>query len=141
MEMRTENSFGIIPLHKSNGHWEVLLVQHRLGRHLGFPKGHAIQGEHPQESAIRELLEETGLSVSKLLPEMVFHESYTFFAHGIKVHKTVTYFAAEVSGSLLLQEAEISMAKWVPLSQAPSMLSFPQAQEIAAALAFQFAKI
>ena len=43
----------------------VLLVQEAKGPHAsrwGFPKGHVDQGESPEEAALRELSEESGLN-------------------------------------------------------------------------------
>ena len=58
-----EQSFGIIPLRRVGEAWEIFLVVHRHGLHVGFPKGHADLGEDEILTATRELKEETGLSV------------------------------------------------------------------------------
>lgn len=124
-----EESFGVIPLKHENGQWFVLLILHLGGRHWAFPKGRGNQGETPQESASRELLEETGLLVEKFLQEMPLTESYSFHrAQNEIVSKTVHYFPSIVKGELKLQEEEIRDAKWVPLKEAVKHLTFKEAR-------------
>ncbi|MBD3304395.1 NUDIX domain-containing protein, partial [Candidatus Woesearchaeota archaeon] len=53
---KTRCSGGII---FNNG--KYLLVKHKEGGHWDFPKGHAEEGETEEETALREIYEETGL--------------------------------------------------------------------------------
>jgi 8-oxo-dGTP pyrophosphatase MutT (NUDIX family) len=106
----------------------VLLVQHRHGQHWSFPKGHAEIGEDPWQTAQRELLEETGLYPVRRLSESPLCETY--FVAAFDGCKTVDYFLAEVKGVIALQEAEISNAHWCPMSQAASLLTFPEARAL-----------
>lgn len=129
--MLDERSFGIVPLIKKNGEWQVLLIQHGAG-HWGFPKGHANENESSLMSAQRELQEETGLHIVHLFSEIGLEESYHFTRRGRPIKKSVTYFVAEVDGNLQLQVEEIKAAKWVPLTQADLHLTFPSAKSICA---------
>src|SRR5690242_3522002 len=105
--MTHEYSYGIIPLRRgSQGDWEALLIQHG-GGHWSFPKGHAEKGEKPEETAIRELQEETGLMIGKFLDVNPLKETYRFMWKGSYVHKTVAYYIAEVQGELNLQIDEV----------------------------------
>ncbi len=122
-------SCGIIPLRNENGTWLVLLVQ-LYARHWGFPKGHLEQEEEPKDAAIRELYEETGLTVNRFLSDEIFTESYSFFHQGKRIDKQVIYFLAEVAGELRLQKEEIKDAKWVPLVEAAEHVTFPAGKEI-----------
>lgn len=124
-----EYSYGIIPLQRKGKTWEVLLVQHYAG-HWAFPKGHAEKGESAQETAERELREETGLTVSSYLKEEPFSEQYFFMFKGKRIFKTVQYFLAEVEGDVKIQEAEISQSQWVPLDQAADFITFPEAKKL-----------
>jgi len=128
--MRNDHSFGITPLRRGRDGWEVLLVKHRHGNHFCFPKGHPFPGETAKACAVRELFEETGLSVVTILSNTPFWESYYFFVNRERVYKTVAYFPAEVQGSLLLQESEISAAQWIILHEAIFLVTFPQAKSI-----------
>lgn len=127
--MKREQSYGIIPLRKVEGAWHVLLIQHS-GGHWSFPKGHPEPGETPEVTAARELKEETGLSVDHLLRNSPVTETYNFMWKGTYIHKTVSYYIAEVSGSLVLQVEEIQAAKWVLLDEAEENLTFPAAKAI-----------
>jgi bis(5'-nucleosidyl)-tetraphosphatase len=136
--MRTqEHSFGIIPLRQESGTWHVLIILHQGSRHWAFPKGRSNPGETPLESAKRELKEETGLDIEKILREEPLIEKYHFYRKGESVMKTVQYFPALVQGTLLLQEEEIKDAKWVPLKEAVRHLTFKAAQAMCQELILQ----
>ena len=125
-----EKSYGIIPLRQENGVWQVLLILHQGGRHWAFPKGHGNAGETALDSATRELKEETGLDIQKLLQDSPLVERYQFHRKHEVVVKTVQYFPALVSGELKLQAEEIRDAKWVPLKEAASHLTFKESKEM-----------
>jgi bis(5'-nucleosidyl)-tetraphosphatase len=126
-----EASFGIIPLQQvEGGGWKVFLILHKEGNHWGFPKGKAEEGEIPSQSAARELLEETRLEVKKFLLDHPIQECYTFYRKKTKVHKTVTYFPALVTGAFVLQPEEIRDGKWMPLEEAEQQLTFVEARRI-----------
>jgi 8-oxo-dGTP pyrophosphatase MutT (NUDIX family) len=120
-----EYAYGIIPLQQRHGEWMVFLIQHRAG-HWGFPKGHAESGETSQQTAARELEEETGLTVVSYLSETPFIENYDFFFQKKRIHKTVLYFLAEVTGKVILQEAEIQNGQWFSFSKALEQITFPE---------------
>lgn len=119
-------SFGIIPFRKLKWKWQVLLIQHLNGKHWGFPKGRAEKTETAQESAIRELKEETGLYVEQFLSLEPFTESY--YDQGKA--KIVNYFPAFVTGILKCQIDEILQAKWFALDEAMKQISFPESQNV-----------
>lgn len=121
--IKQDYSFGIIPLRKERGEWEVLLVQLHQG-HWGYPKGHPEPNETPFEAAKRELKEETGLVIESLLDAPPFHEKYAFHHQGQRIEKTVTYFLAVVSGDIVIQTHEIAAYKWVSLDQTKDYISF-----------------
>lgn len=129
MATRHEHSYGIVPLKKKGDDWNVLIVQLHAG-HWGFPKGHPDPHETPLETAQRELFEETGLTISKLLTDQTLEESYFFKVKGDLIHKKVTYFIAQVHGQVKIMEEEIRDYKWVPLSEAVNYVTFDQAKTI-----------
>ena len=128
-----EEAFGIIPLREEGGEWFVLLVKKEGGERghwWGFPKGHPNTGESPSASAERELKEETGLDIRHLIATPPLIEIYDYrHEEGIK-KKQVTYFLAEVAGTLQLEAQEISDARWWPLRQAAAEVTFPGAKEL-----------
>jgi 8-oxo-dGTP pyrophosphatase MutT (NUDIX family) len=128
--MVDDESFGVIPLKKEGESWRVFLIRHRKGRYWGFPKGHAEQGESPLQAASRELREETALEISHLLQQMPFVEAYQFHIEGKKVRKRVSYFVAEVSGEIKLQQKEIGDGKWMELKAALNQVTHPEGKAI-----------
>lgn len=129
MEFVNEESFGVIPLRHIDDEWKVFVILHKQGNHWGFPKGKGDSGEKPLESAKRELKEETGLIVEKLLLQEPIVEEYSFFRKGKKVQKKVCYFPAIVSGALLLQPEEIRDGKWLSFDEALNQLTFEEAKK------------
>ena len=128
--MKRDESFGIVPLSKVTGHWEVFLIQHRGAGYWGFPKGHAEEGESPFEAACRELKEETQLECVRLLRDAPLAEQYQFLVEGKRVFKRVLYFIAEVTGAVQLQEEEIHDGVWLPLPEAMEKVTHPEGKAI-----------
>ncbi|MBS0623682.1 MAG: NUDIX domain-containing protein [Verrucomicrobia bacterium] len=118
--------YGIIPLRYEHTKWFVLLVLHQNGNHWALPKGHAMQGEIPRQTAVREFMEETGMSVTEFLDFPEFEEHY----HVKHEPKQVIYYAALVEGDVALQHEEIAAVKWVPLSEAFAHATFPATQHL-----------
>jgi 8-oxo-dGTP pyrophosphatase MutT (NUDIX family) len=116
--VQKDESFGVVPLSLRQGRWEVFLIQHQRGRYWGFPKGHAESGETPQETAFRELKEETNLELVRYLQTEPLLEQYTFMAEGRRIFKQVHYFIAIVEGTVKLQEKEIQNGIWLPFAEA-----------------------
>ena len=91
----------------------LVLYQHRSGT-WSLPKGHIATGETEQETALREVWEETGLNV--VLQDGFRRElSYTVSA---KALKHVVFFLAQAKGELSLGENEISDYIWAEKSAA-----------------------
>lgn len=131
--MREDRSFGIIPLKRAAKGWKTLLVRHHSD-FWAFPKGHPEVGESPQQSAERELFEETGLRPVKYLTKDTLKEQYFFKWEGVLVKKEVIYFVAEVEGKVIIQEDEVLEAKWVELEKAEDLATFKEAKNICKAV-------
>lgn len=130
--MEKEASFGVIPLRKFRGHWEVFLIQHSRGGYWGFPKGHAEPNEVAEAAAFRELKEETNLEVIRFLQEEPMKEQYQFMKGGRRVFKQVSYFIAEVEGEVKLQKEEIQDGIWVPFPEALEKVTHAEGKSILA---------
>ncbi|MBR7142080.1 MAG: NUDIX domain-containing protein [Clostridia bacterium] len=59
--LQYETSCGAVIFHQTADQRRFLLVQSSRGGHVGFPKGHQVPGETAEQTACREILEETGL--------------------------------------------------------------------------------
>ncbi|MGI6696740.1 MAG: nucleoside-triphosphatase [Christensenellales bacterium] len=109
-------SCGAVVLRKKDGAWETLLINCRQG-HWSFPKGHQEAGETEEDTARREILEETGLIVRidpafrRELPSIEINTN----------RQIVCFLAHYISGEAIPQENEIGAVAWVPLHEAPRM--------------------
>lgn len=97
----------------------------------GLPKGHAEEGETTEETALREVLEETGLTDLRLADELVTID-WVFHAQGHKVHKFTTFFLMySESGDPTPEEREgITACEWVRLDAAHNRISYENASEV-----------
>ncbi|MCE5315876.1 MAG: NUDIX domain-containing protein [Parachlamydia sp.] len=125
-----DESFGVIPLSRARGEWEVFLIQHKHVRYWGFPKGHAETNETHEMAARRELKEETNLDIIRFLQPEPLMEQYQFVIDGRRVFKQVCYFIAEVSGNVVLQQQEVSDGIWLSLPQALRQLTHPEGKSM-----------
>lgn len=129
-QIKKDESFGIIPILRQENNYSFLLIQHQAG-HWGFPKGHAISGESPVQTACRELQEETGISEYSLIEEVSFAESYTFTRKGETFAKTVTYFLAFVkSATVVHQVEEIQNYTWAKYETAINLITYAPSKQI-----------
>ena len=126
-----EESFGTIPLNKQTDIWYTFLVKNKSGNHWGFPKGHANPSETQKEAALRELKEETNLSVLKFLSEEPLVEKYSFKRNSNQTTKNVYYYLVEVSYDAKITSDEILDGKWVEISKAKDLITYDASKEIA----------
>ncbi|MGZ6254973.1 MAG: NUDIX domain-containing protein [Candidatus Chromulinivorax sp.] len=123
-------SFGIIPLQKKDGKWQVFVVQSITGN-WGFPKGHPNdQNETPKQTAQRELKEETGLHLVALYPVESLSFSYECRSYGRFVDKTVTLFVGKVAGNIHPCPIEIAGTLWIDLDSVHERITFEPIQPL-----------
>ncbi len=129
--MTTEHvDFGVVPVRRWNGDWEFFLVQHHLG-HWSFPKGHQEPGENGEQTARRELAEETGITDVELHSDRTFMEEYRWSRDEVEHHKTVTYFLGLVGDhTIAIQAEELRDGRWVPSDEVGSVLTFPEGRAV-----------
>jgi 8-oxo-dGTP pyrophosphatase MutT (NUDIX family) len=103
----------------------------RRGRMLwSLPKGHIEQGETAEQTAIREVAEETGIQGSVLAA--LGSIDYWFVTEGNRVHKTVHHYLLRFSGGELSDEdVEVSEVAWVPVQELPSRLAYADERRLA----------
>ena len=96
-----------------------------------LPKGHIEEGETPEEAAIREVQEETGITSS--ITRSLGVIDFWFMASGKRIHKTVHHFLfEEVGGVLAPQESEVDEVAWFPLDEIVDRLAYPDEKKLIA---------
>jgi 8-oxo-dGTP pyrophosphatase MutT (NUDIX family) len=96
-----------------------------------LPKGHIEPGETPEQAAIREVAEETGIE-SEISRELGIID-FWFMAGGKRIHKTVHHFLfKEVGGNLAPQVTEVDDVAWFPISEIIEMLAYPDEKKLIA---------
>lgn len=117
-----EDRVAIIARHSRSGHIEWCL-----------PKGHIEKGETPEQTAVREVHEETGILGEVL--ESIATIDYWFTGTNQRVHKLVHHFALRRIGGELSVEGdpdhEAEDAIWVKFSDLDNVLSYPNERKIA----------
>ncbi len=96
-----------------------------------LPKGHIEEGESPEEAAIREVQEETGIEseINKSLGVIDFW----FMAGGKRIHKTVHHFLfKEKGGRIAPQVSEVDDVRWFPLNEIVDRLAYPDEKKLIA---------
>jgi ADP-ribose pyrophosphatase YjhB (NUDIX family) len=98
---------------------------------LGLPKGHPEAGESAPEAAAREVREEAG--VSGQLIESLGTVEYTYERKGRSIAKRVEFFLIEYrEGDPADHDHEVEQARWMPLSEAVTALTYAGEREIVA---------
>jgi 8-oxo-dGTP pyrophosphatase MutT (NUDIX family) len=103
----------------------------RRGRMLwSLPKGHIELGETAEQTAIREVAEETGIQGGVLAA--LGSIDYWFVTEGRRVHKTVHHYLMRfLSGELSDEDVEVTEVAWVPLKELPSRLAYADERRLA----------
>ena len=116
-----ERSCGAVVYRKINDDYRYLLIRNRRSSNWSFPKGHVEAGETEEETAKREIKEETGVDV---LLDTGFRETVTFSPRR-DTSKTVVYFVAKaLTQELIPQQEEISELRWIEIGQAIQCLTY-----------------
>jgi 8-oxo-dGTP pyrophosphatase MutT (NUDIX family) len=101
----------------------------RDGATWSLPKGTPDDGETTEQTALREVTEETGLDVRILEP--VGAIEYWFVQRGSRIHKTVHYFLMEATGGeLSAHDHEFDEVRWVSLHEAEALMTFETERQI-----------
>jgi len=123
----------VIDVHDGVARIAVIARRNRAGRiEWCLPKGHLEGLETLEETAVREVAEETGI-VGRVLGSLGSID-YWFSAAGTRVHKVVHHYLLEATGGELSIEgdpdAEAIDVAWFPLVDVQSHLTFPNERRI-----------
>jgi 8-oxo-dGTP diphosphatase len=144
MAILREFSAGAAVVRYMQGKWWLAVIE--PGRHgepedrkdvVALPKGNVDSGEKPEQTAVREVLEETGLRVKPVTRLVSIRYVYARkWAGGEKIFKVVTFYLMKHSSGRIgrIREEmkhEVRRAYWLPLAEAPAKLSYKGEKEVA----------
>ena len=113
----------------------VIARRNRAGRlEWCLPKGHLELDETPEQAAVREVAEETGID-SQVIRHLATID-YWFAGHDRRVHKVVHHYLLAALGGVLTNENdpdhEAEEVAWVELDALPSRLAYPNERRVVA---------
>ncbi len=134
--VKREFSAGGVVVRRMRGAWYLAAIR-PAGKPKGLwalPKGLIGAGERPEESAVREVAEETGVEARMLGKLGDVRYVYTWAGEGI--FKIVSFYLLRYSsgrlGELPPEYAhEVAEARWLPLAEAPKLLAYKGEREMA----------
>jgi 8-oxo-dGTP pyrophosphatase MutT (NUDIX family) len=135
--MRREFSAGGVLVRRLRGRWWLAAIR-PAGRPEGLwalPKGLIGPGESPEEAALREVREETGLEANPV--QKLGDVRYVYTWAGERVFKIVSFYLFRYRSGRLgdiapEQRIEVDEARWLPLEEAPKLLAYKGEREMAA---------
>ncbi len=108
-----------------NADGRILLLRRADENAWCLPKGTVEPGEMLEETALREVQEETGLRVKLLQPLQDVRYSFFWPPTSMNYDKTVSYFLAEPVGGRLAPEEGFDETRWVTRAEAMRLLHWP----------------
>jgi 8-oxo-dGTP pyrophosphatase MutT (NUDIX family) len=134
--VRREFSAGGVIVRRLRGGWFLAAIR-PAGKPEGLwalPKGNIARGEKPDESALREVQEETGLEGT--LVAKLGDVRYVYVWAGERVFKVVSFYLLRYArgrlGDLSPQHAhEVAEVRWLPLEEAPGLLAYRGERDMA----------
>ena len=124
--MKFEFSAGGVTYKESGGKIFILVAQHSQHHGWVFPKGligDQIKGEGKEETALREVKEETGIEAKIVRP--LTPVTYWYFFNKEKIKKTVYYFIMEyVNGDFKTRDLEMENVEWLEEEKVENKLTY-----------------
>lgn len=122
-------SSGVIVFRTTRDKIEYLVLKGRTGD-WEFPKGGIEDDEEYQQTALRELEEETGITEVKLYPDFKDEYSYHFYSNNEKIQKTVHLFVGHSFQASVDLSKEHSDHQWRTYEQARGTLTHEAVKNI-----------
>lgn len=128
--MKIEKSCGAVVFTQEERVVKYVIIRSPEGFY-GYPKGHMEAGETEEQTALREIKEETGLSVT-LLSGFRTEDSHALVREGRPdVTKHIVYFLAEYDGQALhAQAGEVSAIALMTFDEAMAAFQFESSRRI-----------
>jgi 8-oxo-dGTP pyrophosphatase MutT (NUDIX family) len=125
-----ETSAGGVVFRMANGRALFLLIRDSY-KNWGFPKGHIEPNEPPEQAALREVEEETGLSGLVLRGPVETIEWYFRF-RGRLIHKVCHFYLMEAATARTSPQREegITACRWFSFEEAHERISYANARGV-----------
>ena len=121
MSTERETSYGGVVVRDGD---VLVITPAGKARISSLPKGGAEAGETGEQTAVREVREETG--VDAVVRERLGDVRYWYRRSGKRIFKTVGFYLCDyVSGDTADHDDEVEDARWIPLELARIELSYP----------------
>jgi len=131
--MIREKSAGAVVFRRAGRKIKYLLLHYESG-HWDFPRGHIERGETEQETAAREIKEETGIKKINFIPDFRISTSWFYRKKVGKrmlvSNKTAVLFLAETKVHQVKISDEHIGYKWLDFDKAIANLTFANSQKI-----------
>lgn len=129
--MKKEQSAGVVLYyHNPETKKFYYLLLHYIGGHWDLPKGKVEPGETLEQAAMREVKEETGLSV---IPINNFSQIISYYFRNQNhelVDKDVTFFVGEVTEQTVQISSEHQGYEWLEVGPALQKLTYNNARNL-----------
>jgi 8-oxo-dGTP pyrophosphatase MutT (NUDIX family) len=125
--------------------WEIAVIEPRReddgssGKTvLALPKGWVDEGEKPEQTAIREVKEEAGLTAEVVTKLGDIKYVYVRkWSDGARVFKVVSFYLLRCVGGTIgeiceAMKHEVRGARWIPLEDAPRLLAYKGEKDMVA---------
>lgn len=119
--MLYEKSCGGVIYRRSHGNLEFLLIRNVNSGHWSFPKGHVEEGETEEETALREIKEETGVDA---VLDTSFREIVSYSPKKDTMKDVVYFLGTARKAELRRQKEEVSEVRWVDCGHASNLLTY-----------------
>jgi 8-oxo-dGTP pyrophosphatase MutT (NUDIX family) len=134
--VKREFSAGAVLIRRLQGRWMIAAIR-PAGKREGtwaLPKGRIDPGERAEQTALREVGEETGVHGTSL--GKLGDVKYWFNWDGERVFKVVSFFLVRYSGGRLGDippefQHEVADVQWLPLDDAPALLAYTGERDMA----------
>lgn len=132
MQTRHEVSAGGVVYRTGDDGTEICLAARRTRRGdlvWGLPKGAVEPDETPEEAAVREVLEETGLQAEIEIDLGTIRYFYVW--EGVRVRKQVRFFLMRaVGGDVANHDEEMEDVRWFPMRRAKKRAAYRGEREV-----------
>jgi 8-oxo-dGTP pyrophosphatase MutT (NUDIX family) len=144
LEPVEQRSAGGAVFRESGGKLQVVIILTAAERRWQIPKGIIDPGETPEQAAVREVREESGVEAEIVDAITTTDYWFSFRLEGVmrRIHKFVDFYLMRYTGGDTADhEDEVIEARWVDVDKAVAMLEFDQERNVVSAGAEKLKKV